>query len=55
MLRLNGSVETIHNCRVRQVRRQEQIGGREVISPIYPGEEGYEQATERYDLYHWCR
>jgi type II secretory pathway pseudopilin PulG len=57
VLRLNGSVETIHSCRVRQVRRQEQIGGRDVtvFSPIYPGEEGYEQATERYDLYHWCR
>ena len=57
VLRLNGSVETIHSCRVRQVQRQVQIEGRNVIafSPIYPGEEGYEQATQGYDMYHWCR
>lgn len=57
VLRLNGSVETIQSCRVRQVQRQEQIEGRSmtVFSPIYPGEEGYEQATERYEMYHWCR
>jgi type II secretory pathway pseudopilin PulG len=56
VLRLSGSVETIHSCRVRQVQREEQIEGRNVIvfSPLYPGEEGYEEATERVD-YHWCR
>ncbi|MCX7686403.1 MAG: type II secretion system GspH family protein [Fimbriimonadales bacterium] len=53
VLRVNGSVETIHSCQVRQVRRR--VGNMTVLSPIYPGEEGYEQATERYDLYHWCR
>jgi type II secretory pathway pseudopilin PulG len=57
VLRLNGSVETIHSCRVRQVQLKVQIEGRErlVFSPIYPGEEGYEQATQRHEMYHWCR
>lgn len=53
VLRVNGSVETIHSCQVRQVRRQ--VGNMTVFSPVYPGEEGYEQATERHDLYRWCR
>jgi type II secretory pathway pseudopilin PulG len=52
VLRLDGSVGTVHSCQVRQKRGS--FLGRPAYEQVYPGEEGYEQA-EKSVLYPWCR
>lgn len=53
ILRLGGSVEPVHVCRIRQTKRVEE--GITVFRSVYPGEDGYEQAEKSDEYAHWCR